>query len=65
MNEKEENNDLTNQSEEIVNFIPLIIFEKYIEIIDNGIELLNNFNNRVIYHKNNFSFFIIIYRLEY
>ena len=50
MNEKEENNDLINQSEETVNFIPLIIFEKYIEIIDNGIELLNNFNNRVIYH---------------
>ena len=48
MTEKEEKNDIVNQIDETVNFIPLIIFEKYLEIIDNGMEFLNNFNNKVI-----------------
>ena len=48
MTEKEEKNDILNQIDETVNFIPLIIFEKYLEIIDNGMEFLNNFNNKVI-----------------
>ena len=32
---------------ELVNFIPLIIFEKYIEITDDGIEYLKSFNNKI------------------
>ena len=32
---------------ELVNFIPLIIFEKYIEITDVGIEYLKSFSNKV------------------
>ena len=39
-------NDAINENEEI-NFIPLLIFEKYIEISDAGIEYLKSFNNKV------------------
>ena len=37
----------TNNNESI-NFIPLIIFEKNIEITDGGIEYLKSFNNKVM-----------------
>ena len=33
---------------ETVNYIPLIIYEKYIEITDIGIEYLKSYNNKVI-----------------
>ena len=36
-----------NNNDETINFIPLIIFEKYIEITDVGIEYLKSFNNKV------------------
>ena len=39
---------MTEKEDESINFIPLILFEKYIEITDNGIEFLNSFNNNVI-----------------
>ena len=48
---------------EEINFIPLIIFEKNIVIIDDGIEYLKSFNNKVI--KNNNNFYSCIYRLEF
>jgi len=39
---------MTKKEDEEINFIPLILFEKYIEITDNGIEFLKSFNNNVI-----------------
>ena len=39
-------NDANKEIQEI-NFIPLLIFEKYIEISDVGIEYLKSFNNKV------------------
>ncbi len=36
------------KKEEAIYFIPLILFEKYIEITDSGIEYLKSFNNNVI-----------------
>ena len=41
-------NNINNQKNESVNFIPLIIFEKSIEITDVGIEYLKSFKNKVI-----------------
>ena len=41
MTEKEEKID------EAIELIPLILFEKYIEITDYGIEYLKKFNNNV------------------
>ena len=40
--------DKLNTDEESINFIPLIIFEKYIEVTDLGIEYLKSFNNKVM-----------------
>ena len=40
--------DKSNNGEESINFIPLIIFEKYIEVTDLGIEYLKSFNNKVM-----------------
>jgi len=40
--------DKPNIVEESINFIPLIIFEKYIEVTDLGIEYLKSFNNKVM-----------------
>ena len=48
MTETNKNGSIINDNEEIVDFIPLILFEKYIEITDNGIEYLKSFNNNVI-----------------
>ena len=48
---------------EEINFIPLIIFEKNIEVTDDGIEYLKSFINKVI--KNNNNFYSCIYRLEF
>lgn len=42
-----ENKSISTSNEEIF-FIPLMIFEKYLEITDKGIEFLNTFNNKVI-----------------
>ena len=47
MTEKEEKSSITTPKEEDLYFIPLMIFEKYIEITDKGIEFLNSFNNKV------------------
>jgi hypothetical protein len=49
MNEKEEKESFTTPNEEEIYFIPLMIFEKYIEITDKGIEYLNSFTDKVIY----------------
>ena len=54
---------IKNNNNEEINFIPLIIFEKNIEITDDGIEYLKSFNNKVI--KNNNNFYSCIYRLEF
>jgi hypothetical protein len=48
MSEKVEINPIETPGEEKIGFIPLILFEKYIEITDNGIEYLKSFNNNVI-----------------
>ena len=48
MSETNKNASIINNNEEIIDFIPLILFEKYIEITDNGIEYLKSFNNNVI-----------------
>lgn len=40
--------NINNQNNDTINFIPLIIFEKYIEITDVGIEYLKSFKNKVI-----------------
>ena len=40
--------NINNQNNDSVIFIPLIIFEKYIEITDVGIEYLKSFINKVI-----------------
>ncbi len=37
-----------NNNKEEINFIPLIILDKNIEITDAGIEYLKSFNNKVI-----------------
>ena len=47
MSEKEENTTKIDTKVDIIDFIPLILFEKYIEITDNGIEFLKSFNNKV------------------
>ena len=39
---------MTEKEDDTINFIPLILFEKYIEITDSGIEFLRSFNNNVI-----------------
>ena len=54
---------IKNINNEEINFIPLIIFEKHIEITDDGIEYLKSFINKVI--KNNNNFYSYIYRLEF
>ena len=54
---------IKNNNNEDINYIPLIIFEKDIEITDDGIEYLKSFNNKVI--KNNNYFYSYIYRLEF
>ena len=54
---------IKNNNNEEINYIPLIIFEKDIEITDDGIEYLKSFNNKVI--KNNNYFYSYIYRLEF
>ena len=48
MTETNKKASIINNNEEIIDFIPLILFEKYIEITDNGIEYLKSFNNNVI-----------------
>ena len=48
MTETNKKASIMNNNEEIIDFIPLILFEKYIEITDNGIEYLKSFNNNVI-----------------
>ena len=51
MTEKDEINPINHQNEETIetiDFIPLILFEKYIEITDSGIEYLKSFSNKVI-----------------
>jgi hypothetical protein len=48
MTETNKNASIINNNEEVIDFIPLILFEKYIEITDNGIEHLKSFNNNVI-----------------
>lgn len=65
MTEKDEINPINNQNEETIDFIPLILFEKYIEITDNGIEYLKSFSNKVIFNNKIIIFFINIYRSEY
>ena len=40
---------MSEKEDDSINFIPLILFEKYIEITDKGIEFLKSFNNNVIY----------------
>ena len=47
MSETNKNASIINNNEEIIDFIPLILFEKYIEITDDGIEYLKSFNNNV------------------
>ena len=47
-------NSQKNNKIERVNYIPLIIYEKYIEITDIGIEYLKSFNNKVMNYKNYF-----------
>ena len=54
---------IQNKNEEEINFIPLIVLNKNIEITDAGIEYLKSFNNKVI--KNNNNFYSCIYRLEF
>ena len=54
---------IKNNNNEEINYIPLIIFEKDIEITDDGIEYLKSFNNKLI--KNNNYFYSYIYRLEF
>ena len=39
---------IQNKNEEEINFIPLIVLNKNIEITDAGIEYLKSFNNKVI-----------------
>lgn len=39
--------DNIDKEKEQINFIPLLIFEKYIEITDVGIEYLKSFSNKV------------------
>ena len=39
---------IQNKNEEEINFIPLIVLNKNIEITDDGIEYLKSFNNKVI-----------------
>lgn len=43
-----------NNNKEEINFIPLIIFDKDIQITDEGIAYLKSFNNKVIKISNNF-----------
>jgi hypothetical protein len=43
-----------NHNKDEVNFIPLIIFDKDIQITDEGIAYLKSFNNKVIENSNNF-----------
>ena len=40
--------DKANNNNETINLIPLIIFEKSIEVTDCGIEYLKSFNNKVM-----------------
>lgn len=47
MTEKEDKNSTEVITDETISLIPLILFEKYIEIIDDGIEYLKSFNNKV------------------
>ena len=47
MTETNKKASIINNNEEIIDFIPLILFEKYIEITDDGIEYLKSFNNNV------------------
>jgi hypothetical protein len=51
-------NSQKNNKIERVNYIPLIIYEKYIEITDIGIEYLKSFNNKVMNYKNYFIYYI-------
>ena len=48
MTDKVETNSIETPTDETIDFIPLILFEKYIEITDSGIEYLKSFNNNVI-----------------
>ena len=40
--------NISYENNENINFIPLIIFKKYLEITDVGIEYLKSFKNKVI-----------------